>query len=70
MSDFKKIIERSAQDSARQRDVRLRAYAETKYNDRGTTIKAGDVINMPYPSGTTSAIEALGEAWITASGTF
>jgi hypothetical protein len=70
MSTFKKIIERSAQDSRRQEDIRLRAYADTTFNERGTNIKAGDVINMPYPSGTVSTIEALGEAWITASGVF
>lgn len=70
MSDFKKIVERVAPDSARQKDVRFRAYAETKFEEQGTTIRAGDVINMPYPSGTVSAIEAVGSAWVTASGVF
>lgn len=70
MSDFKKIVERVSRDSERQQDVRLRAYADTKYEEKGTAIRAGDVINMPYPSGTVSAIEAVGSAWVTASGVF
>jgi hypothetical protein len=68
MSEFKKIIERTALDSSRQTNVRLGAYAETKFNDRGTTVRPGDVINMPYEQGQQSLIEAIGQAYVTASG--
>lgn len=69
MSEFKKIVERSAQDSQRQVSQRLGGYAETRYQGRGVTIHAGDVINLPYPAGELSTIEAIGQAWVTASGT-
>jgi hypothetical protein len=68
MSEFKKILERTALDSNRQIDVRLGAYAESKFNDRGTTLKPGDVINMPYDPDQQSLIEAMGQAYVTASG--
>jgi len=68
MSEFKKIIERTALDSNRQTNVRLGAYAETKFQDRGTTLRPGDVINMPYQQDQQSLIEAMGAAYITASG--
>ena len=70
MSEFKKILERTALDSSRQQNIRLGAYAETKFQDRGTTLRPGDVINMPYQPDQQSLIEAMGQAYITASGKF
>jgi hypothetical protein len=68
MSEFKKIIERTLQESNRQKDIRLGAYAESKFENRGTVLRPGDVINMPYDEGKTSLMEAIGAAYVTASG--
>lgn len=68
MSTPKKIIERSGRDSQRQIDTGLGAYAETTYDGRGVIMRAGDVINLPSAAGEVSPIEAIGSAWITASG--
>ena len=68
MSEFKKIIERTLSESDRQKDIRLGGYAESKFEDRGTILRPGDVINMPYADGQTSLIDALGAAYVTASG--
>jgi hypothetical protein len=68
MSNFKKIIERTLNESDRQKNIRLGAYAESTFEDRGTVLRPGDVINMPYEEGQTSLMEAIGAAYVTASG--
>jgi hypothetical protein len=67
-SDYRKIVERKTLTSQRQDDIRLWGYSPVTYKARPTILNPGDVINMPYKRGQTSAMTALGNAWTTVSG--
>ncbi len=67
-SEYRKIVERKTLSSDRQDEIRLWGYSPVTYNNRPTVLSPGDVINMPYLPGQTSAMQALGAAWTTVSG--
>ena len=67
-SEYLKIVERSFKTSQRQEDLRIFGKSDITYQGRPTYLSPGDVINMPYKPTQSSPMQALGNAWVTASG--
>ena len=65
MSDpkFGDIIETNFVYSDEQREVRKFGESEVLVSGQPATYHAGDVVHLPYATGETSTIEAIGFAW-------
>ena len=65
MSDpkFGDIIETNFVYSDEQREVRKFGESEVLVSGQPATYHAGDVVHLPYATGETSTIEAIGLAW-------
>ena len=65
MSDpkFGDIVETNFVYSDEQREVRKFGESEVLVSGQPATYHAGDVVHLPYATGETSTIEAIGLAW-------
>ena len=65
MSDpkFGDIVETNFVYSDEQREVRKSGESEVLVSGQPATYHAGDVVHLPYATGETSTIEAIGLAW-------
>ena len=65
MSDpkFGDIVETNFVYSDEQREVRKFGESEVLVSGQPATYHAGDVVHLPYVTGETSTIEAIGLAW-------
>ena len=65
MSDpkFGDIVETNFVYSDEQREVRKFCDSEVLVSGQPATYHAGDVVHLPYATGETSTIEAIGLAW-------
>ena len=65
MSDpkFGDIVETNFVYSDEQREVRKFGESEVLVRGQPATYHAGDVVHLPYATGETSTIEAIGLAW-------
>ncbi len=65
MSDpkFGDIVETNFVYSDEQREVRKFGDSEVLVSGQPATYHAGDVVHLPYATGETSTIEAIGLAW-------
>tara|TARA_R100001480_G_scaffold131548_1_gene128868 strand:- start:50 stop:280 length:231 start_codon:yes stop_codon:yes gene_type:complete len=65
MSDpkFGDIIETNFVYSEEQREIRKFGDSEVLVSGQPATYHAGDVVHLPYATGETSTIEAIGLAW-------
>ncbi len=60
---FGDIVETNFVYSDEQREVRKFGYSEVLVSGQPATYHAGDVVHLPYATGETSTIEAIGLAW-------
>jgi hypothetical protein len=63
MADFGEIIETRYLLSEEQLNTSKFGFSEVYYSGSPTVYSPGDVVNLPYASGETSTINALGAAW-------
>jgi hypothetical protein len=63
MADFGEIIETRYILSQEQLDASKFGFSEVFYSGSPTVYSPGDVVNLPYTTGETSTINALGAAW-------
>jgi hypothetical protein len=63
MAEFGEVVATNVIYSQEQIDRRLYGDSDIKYNGIPTVYHAGDVVHLPYASGETSTIEAIGLAW-------
>ena len=65
MSDpkFGDIVETNFVYSDEQREVRKFGESEVLVSGQPATYHAGDVVHLPYATGETSTLEAIGLAW-------
>ena len=60
---FGDIVETNFVYSDEQREVRKFGESEVLVSGQPATYHAGDVVHLPYATGETSTIEAIGLAW-------
>tara|TARA_R100000231_G_scaffold104430_1_gene77428 strand:- start:4 stop:234 length:231 start_codon:yes stop_codon:yes gene_type:complete len=60
---FGDIVETNFIYSDEQREIRKFGESEVLISGQPATYHAGDVVHLPYASGETSTIEAIGLAW-------
>lgn len=63
MADFGEIVDGTFVLSPEQVEIRKYGFSEIKASGIPTIYHAGDVVNLPYATGETSTIEAIGLAW-------
>jgi len=63
MADFGEIIETRYILSEEQLKASKFGFSEVFYSGSPTVYSPGDVVNLPYTTGETSTINALGAAW-------
>ncbi len=63
MSNFGDIVDGVFVLSEEQINIRKYGFSTIKASGTPTVYHAGDVVNLPYESGETSTIEALGACW-------
>lgn len=61
--NFGDVVSTNTVYSQEQIDVRLYGDSDISYNGTPTVYHAGDVVHLPYASGETSTMEAIGLAW-------
>jgi hypothetical protein len=63
MTDFGEIVETRYILSEEQLNASKFGFSEVFYSGSPTVYSPGDVVNLPYTTGETSTINALGAAW-------
>ena len=63
MADFGEIVDGTFVLSPEQVETRKYGFSDIKVSGIPTIYHAGDVVNLPYTTGETSTIEAIGLAW-------
>ena len=63
MAEFGEIIETRYILSEEQLNASKFGFSEVFYSGSPTVYSPGDVVNLPYTTGETSTINALGAAW-------
>jgi len=63
MADFGEIVDGTFVLSPEQVESRKYGFSDIKVSGIPTIYHAGDVVNLPYTTGETSTIEAIGLAW-------
>ena len=63
MADFGEIVDGTFVLSPEQVESRKYGFSDIKASGSPTIYHAGDVVNLPYTTGETSTIEAIGLAW-------
>jgi hypothetical protein len=63
MADFGEIIETRYILSEEQLNASKFGFSEVFYSGSPTVYSPGDVVNLPYTTGETSTMNALGAAW-------
>jgi len=63
MAEFGEVVATNVIYSQDQIDRRLYGDSDIKYSGIPTVYHAGDVVHLPYASGETSTMEAVGLAW-------
>jgi hypothetical protein len=63
MTDFGEIIETRYLLSEAQLAASQFGFSEVYYSGSPTVYSPGDVVHLPYASGETSTMQALGDAW-------
>jgi hypothetical protein len=63
MADFGEIVDGTFVLSPEQVETRKYGFSDIKASGIPTIYHAGDVVNLPYATGETSTIEAIGLAW-------
>lgn len=63
MADFGDIVDGVFVLSEEQVKVRKYGFSPIKASGTPTVYHAGDVVNLPYATGETSSIEAIGACW-------
>lgn len=63
MADFGEIVETRYILSEEQLNASKFGFSEVFYSGSPTVYSPGDVVNLPYTTGETSTINALGAAW-------
>ena len=61
--EFGDIVDTNFIYSDTQRKIRYLGESKIHFNGEPATYHAGDVVHLPYTSGETSTIEAIGLAW-------
>lgn len=63
MANFGDVVATNFIYSQEQLDGRIYGDSEISYSGIPTVYHAGDVVHLPYASGETSTMEAIGLAW-------
>jgi hypothetical protein len=63
MADFGDVVDSNFIYSQIQLDSRLYGESQITYSGNPTVYHVGDVVHLPYESGETSTMEAIGLAW-------
>jgi hypothetical protein len=63
MTDFGEVIETRYILSEAQLAASQFGFSEVYYSGSPTVYSPGDVVHLPYASGETSTMQALGDAW-------
>jgi hypothetical protein len=63
MTDFGDIVDGVFVLSEEQVKIRKYGFSPIKASGTPTVYHAGDVVNLPYTTGETSSIEAIGACW-------
>lgn len=63
MANFGDVVATNFIYSQEQLDGRIYGDSEISYSGIPTVYHAGDVVHLPYESGETSTMEAIGLAW-------
>lgn len=63
MPNFGDVVDTNMIYSQQQIDSRLYGKSTISYSGNPTVYHAGDVVHLPYQSGETSTMEAVGLAW-------
>lgn len=63
MADFGEVVETRYVLSAEQLAASKFGFSEVYYSGSPTLYSPGDVVNLPYETGETSTMQALGNAW-------
>lgn len=63
MAEFGDVVSTNFIYSRDQLDARVYGDSEVFYSGSPTVYHAGDVVHLPYSSGETSTMEAIGLAW-------
>jgi hypothetical protein len=63
MADFGEVIETRYILSEEQLKISKFGFSEVFYSGSPTVYSPGDVVNLPYTTGETSTMNALGNAW-------
>jgi hypothetical protein len=63
MTDFGEIVETRYILSEEQLNASKFGFSEVFYSGSPTVYSPGDVVNLPYTTGETSTMNALGAAW-------
>ena len=61
--NFGDVVDTNFIYSAEQDEVRKYGFSEIQVSGRPTIYHPGDVVHLPYASGETSTMEAVGLAW-------
>ena len=63
MPNFGDVVDSNFIYSQGQLDIRIYGESTISYEGNPTVYHAGDVVHLPYQSGETSTMEAIGLAW-------
>jgi hypothetical protein len=63
MPDFGEVIETRYVLSEAQLNASKFGFSEVYYSGNPTVYSPGDVVHLPYTTGETSSLKALGNAW-------
>jgi hypothetical protein len=63
MADFGEVVETRYILSEEQLAASKFGFSEVYYSGSPTVYSPGDVVNLPYGSGETSTMKAIGNAW-------
>ena len=63
MADFGEVVETRYVLSEAQLEASKFGFSEVFYSGNPTVYSPGDVVNLPYATGETSSMNALGNAW-------